>query len=211
MRLKYPKSDNLSRPNRRKRINQPFEEGDLAIPETLGQRLARAKRKRSVSNQELAKVTDVHPNTVSKWLSDVQTPDAEALDILARTLGVTTTWLLHGDNAPALTSESMARLSVAEASRLEYSAQPLPPRVALGIPQRIRVWLQEFLLELTKVGVSGEEIDGIRRILSADELYRYYAGGDPKEYSEDETLEGIQAHAEAFRRDLRRRGYKLPK
>src|SRR4051812_30687055 len=114
MRVKYPTTDNPSSPNRRMRLNEPFREGELAIPETLGQRLARAKRKRSVTNQELARVTDVHPNTVSKWLSDVQIPDATALDALARRLEVTTTWLLHGDNAASISPEEAAGMTVGE-------------------------------------------------------------------------------------------------
>jgi transcriptional regulator with XRE-family HTH domain len=153
----------------------------------------KAHRERlGLSFAQVAERVGVTKGAAHGWEQGAQ-PARETLDRLAELYGTSSQALRYG------------------ADRVSEPTPSYVKPVALGIPQRIRVWLQEFLLDLTKAGVSGEEIDGIRRILSSDEMYRYYVGGEPKEYSEDETLEGIQAHAEAFRRDLRRRGYKLPK
>lgn len=140
---------------------------------------------------DLAIATGVHPKTVSRWENDKQMPERQHFPILARELAVPEGYF--------------QQLYVRE------PAVAYQPRVALGLPQRIRVFIQEFLLELVNADVPEERVDTIRRILSSDEMYRFYVGGEPKEYSEEETLEGIQAHAEAFRQRLRRQGFKLAK
>lgn len=182
----------------------------LLVKSQLGENLRRARRAADLTQQQVADKLGVTKQTISDQERGEATPNGKNLQALADLYGTSEAELRYG----AELAREFHR-AIVESSGLVSEQLPDPgyyrPRVALGIPQRIRVWLQGFLLELTKAGVTEEEVDGIRRILSADELYRYYAGGDPKEYSEDETLEGIQAHAEAFRRDLRRRGYKLPK
>jgi transcriptional regulator with XRE-family HTH domain len=162
---------------------------------SYGKRISAARKKKGLDQADLAKAAKVHVKTVSRWENDRQRPERDQEDALVEVLDVTREWL-RGQEQRRATGLAMVRET---------------PRVALGIPQRIRIWLQEFLLELVTAGVSEDDVDRVRRILSSDEMYRYYAGGEPKEYSEDETLEGIQAHAEAFRREFRRRGYKIPK
>jgi transcriptional regulator with XRE-family HTH domain len=136
---------------------------------------------------DLATATGVHVKTVSRWENDKQVPEPHHITALAPELGVPEEYFL----------------------RL-YLPPSAAPRVALGIPQRIRIFIQEFLLELTKAGIPQEEVDATRRILESDELHRVNWGGE-RDYTEDEILEGIEAHAAAFRQRYRRRGYKLGK
>jgi transcriptional regulator with XRE-family HTH domain len=185
----------------------------LLVKSQLGENLRRARRAADLTQEQVAAKLGVTKQTISDQERGEATPNEKNLQALATLYGTSEAELRYGREL----GRRLHRGIVESTTGLAVFEQPgdgsysRPIRVALGIPQRIRVWLQGFLLELTKAGVTEEEVDGIRRILSSDEMYRYYVGGEPKEYSEDETLEGIQAHAEAFRRDLRRRGYKLPK
>jgi transcriptional regulator with XRE-family HTH domain len=158
---------------------------------TLGELLRRARKAAGKEQGDLATAMGVHPKTISRWENDKQLPERQHFPILARELGVPETYF--------------------QQLRVREPAADYRPRVALGLPQRIRVFIQEFLLELVNANVPEERVDTIRRILSSDEMYRFYVGGEPKEYSEEETLEGIAAHAEAFRQRLRRQGFKLAK
>lgn len=157
---------------------------------TLGELLRRARKAAGKEQGDLATATGVHPKTVSRWENDKQLPERQHFAILARELDV---------------PESYFHQIYVREPAADYR-----PRVSLGIPQQIRVWLQEFLLVLVKAGVTDDEVDRVRRILSSDEMFRFYVGGEPQEYSEAQTLQGIQAHAQAFRRELRGRGYDIP-
>lgn len=229
MRLNYPNPDNLSSLKSRKGINQPFGEDELAIPETLGQRLARAKRKRSVSNQELAKVAGVHANTVSKWLSDVQRPDAEALDALARRLSVSSTWLLHGDSAADLSAEEAAGLSVGDASRLSPEFTPLPtpnavresdelasyfrsdfsPNPALRKRLRPKPYqrVYEHVAKMESAGCSIEQIEEAERVM-IDGAYNKLNKRDARERTDAEMIMDIDAAWAFIKEVLEREGVK---
>lgn len=103
-------------------------------------------------------------------------------------------------------------MSVKEAASQAGGYQALPaPRVSLGLPQRIRVWIQEFLLELARAGVSHEEAEHARATLQSPELARYLAGGEPAEYDEEKSLRTLVGFGEVIKNDLRDRGYKIPK
>lgn len=167
----------------------------------LARNLKSAREKAGLTQEEAATRSGFSKQAISGWERGAYMPTDANLNTIAELYGVEPIDLRYGNP-----TEEDIRAQIGPPMVVREV-----PRVALGIPQRIRVWLQKFLLELTEAGVSEEELDRVRRILSADEMYRFYAGGEPKEYSEDETLEGIQAHAEAFRREFRRRGFKIPK
>lgn len=172
----------------------------VASKPLLARNLKAAREKAGLTQEEAASKSGFSKQAISGWERGAYTPTEPNLQTVADLYGTT-----PGDLRYSNATEDDIQANVGP-------PQEWPtPRVALGIPQRIRVWVQEFLLELTKAGVTQEEVDRVRLILSADEMYRFYAGGEPKEYSEDETLEGIQAHAEAFRREFRRRGFNIPK
>lgn len=65
-------------------------------PEEFADRLARLRRRRRASNEEIAEAAGVHPNTVSNW-NGGQVPEGMALLRLARFFGVSPEWLLTGE------------------------------------------------------------------------------------------------------------------
>ena len=62
--------------------------------ETLGQRIARLRKEKKLTQEDLAKKFNVSTQAVSKWENDLSAPDISILKELANTLGVTIDYLL---------------------------------------------------------------------------------------------------------------------
>lgn len=64
--------------------------------ETIGNRIAKFRKARGMTQEDLAEKLGVSSQAVSKWENDVSCPDIGLLPKLAATLGVTTDELLTG-------------------------------------------------------------------------------------------------------------------
>lgn len=113
----------------------------MAVSETIGDRIARARRERKISNAAIAKAAGVHVNTVSKWIAG-QEPGGEALVAIASALGVSERWLTHGDDdlegkfsaKEQLEKDEIARL----ASRARKLLRPRPYERVFGYLEQMR-------------------------------------------------------------------------
>lgn len=65
--------------------------------ETLGARLARLRREKKMTQDEVAEKLNVSPQAVSKWENDQSCPDILLLPQIAALFGVTTDILLKGE------------------------------------------------------------------------------------------------------------------
>lgn len=68
--------------------------------QTLGSRIAELRRKKNMTQEELAAELGVTPQAVSKWENDLSCPDIALLPQLARLFDVTTDELLGNQNQP---------------------------------------------------------------------------------------------------------------
>lgn len=68
--------------------------------QTLGSRIAELRRKKNMTQEELANALGVTPQAVSKWENDLSCPDITLLPQLARLFGVTTDELLGNQSQP---------------------------------------------------------------------------------------------------------------
>ena len=66
--------------------------------ETIGNRIAKFRKAKSMTQEELANHMGVSSQAVSKWENDASCPDISLLPKLAKVLGVTTDELLTGKN-----------------------------------------------------------------------------------------------------------------
>lgn len=64
--------------------------------ETIGSRIAKFRKARNMTQEDLANVMGITAQAVSKWENDLSCPDISILSKLCRTLGVTTDELLEG-------------------------------------------------------------------------------------------------------------------
>src|SRR4051812_38293170 len=71
--------------------------------------------------------------------------------------------------------EEKARVLREHYARLRGEAEREVPAVSLGLPQRVRVWIHQFLLELAKADVSDREVEEARRALSNPDFARYFS------------------------------------
>lgn len=71
--------------------------------QSLGGRIAELRRKKNMTQEELAAELGVTPQAVSKWENDLSCPDITLLPQLARLFGVTIDELLGNQNQPETT------------------------------------------------------------------------------------------------------------
>jgi len=79
------------------------------------------------------------------------------------------------------------------------------PRAATGLPLRVRIWLQEFLLKITRLGATEDELTRAQALLTGPEILTWYVGGYPEEFDEDQVLEGMAAIGVFIERQIRKR------
>ena len=66
--------------------------------ETIGNRIAKFRKAKNMTQEELANLLGVSSQAVSKWENDASCPDISLLPQLSKVLGITTDELLTGKN-----------------------------------------------------------------------------------------------------------------
>ena len=67
---------------------------------TIGQNIARLRKEKGITQEQLAEICNVSPQAVSKWENDNSCPDVTLLKLLARTFGVSVDELLDDGEGP---------------------------------------------------------------------------------------------------------------
>ena len=83
--------------------NRTFGGNIIMMNQTLGSRIAELRRKKNMTQEELAAELGVTPQAVSKWENDLSCPDITLLPQLARLFDVTTDELLGNTGHPETT------------------------------------------------------------------------------------------------------------
>lgn len=73
-----------------------FETAEHTAPETIGSRIAQARKTHGYTQEEFSQMLDVSAQAVSKWENDVSCPDIQLLPKIAEILEMTTDELLIG-------------------------------------------------------------------------------------------------------------------
>ena len=77
-----------------------YKKGKNMLKETLGQRIARLRKEKGLTQEELAVKVDVSAQAVSKWENDISCPDIMLLPKLSAILGVSVDYLLGNEPEP---------------------------------------------------------------------------------------------------------------
>ena len=67
---------------------------------TIGQNIARLRKQKGITQEQLAEICNVSAQAVSKWENDNSCPDVTLLKLLARTFGVSVDELLDDGEGP---------------------------------------------------------------------------------------------------------------
>lgn len=81
---------------------------------TLGQRIARERKKLGISQVGLATRLDVSRQAISKWESDAAIPEIDKLIALSRLFGVSVGWLLGVEELPEPPEDQNSRSGISE-------------------------------------------------------------------------------------------------
>lgn len=195
-------------------------------PSQIGRALKSARESAGLSQKATAARVGVDVITVSRWERGVRRPPRAAVLLLAELLGVEPESLGERSaeglgNVPRATYEQEAPpatgavrsgtpAQVSEAVGAVDRSDATVTRVARNLPLRIRVYLDELRLRLTKAGADEEEIDRAMQLLRSPSLFTWYSTGTPKDLPEEKVLQAMRAIADAvILPELRARGRKV--
>ena len=89
---------------------------------TLGERLAVARKNKGLTQEEFAKQLDVTPQAVSKWENDLSCPDIMLLPKISDILGISIEVLLTGTKK----TDKEAKIPVSDNSKLKLKIKITP-------------------------------------------------------------------------------------
>ena len=147
--------------------------------ETLGKRISSLRKAMGMKQEELAERLDVSGQAVSKWENDQTCPDIGLLPRLARVFGVTTDYLLTGEQE----QEPPVRM-VPEEERKDLRDMMLRILVDSGSGDRVRVNLPMQLVQVAlDMGIELPQLAGNDALKEIDlrkllELVRHGVMGD---------------------------------
>ena len=147
--------------------------------ETIGKRISALRKARGMKQEELAERLDVSGQAVSKWENDQTCPDISLLPRLARVFGVTTDYLLTGEQE----QEPPVRM-VPEEERKDLRDMMLRILVDSGSGDRVRVNLPMQLVQVAlDMGIELPQLAGNDALKEIDlrkllELVRHGVMGD---------------------------------
>ena len=147
--------------------------------ETIGKRISALRKARGMKQEELAERLDVSGQAVSKWENDQTCPDIGLLPRLARVFGVTTDYLLTGEQE----QEPPVRM-VPEEERKDLREMMLRILVESDNGDRVRVNLPMQLVQVAlDMGIELPQLAGNDALKEIDlrkllELVRHGVMGD---------------------------------
>ena len=131
--------------------------------ETIGNRIAKYRKNKSMTQEELASMLDVSSQAVSKWENDASCPDISLLPALSKVLGITTDELLTGKNDEVKMLPSTDRKSLEELTMRVYVNSAEGDKVRINLPMTLVKTCMEIGLEIapTFAGECGNALKGI--------------------------------------------------
>lgn len=74
------------------------------MSESFGERLARLRKSKGMTQEDIAKKVTISPQAVSKWENDISSPDISILGQLADIFGVSVDELLGRENSESVSA-----------------------------------------------------------------------------------------------------------
>ena len=131
--------------------------------ETIGNRIAKYRKNKSMTQEELASLLGVSSQAVSKWENDASCPDISLLPALSKALGITTDELLTGKNDAVKMLPSSDRKSLEELTMRVYVNSAEGDKVRVNLPMTLVKTCMEIGLEIAP-GFAGEYGDALKGI-----------------------------------------------
>ena len=107
------------------------------MQDTLGARIAALRKRKGMTQEELAQKMEVSSQAVSKWENDVSCPDIQSLPRLAKLLGTTVDELLTGKEAQVQLLRGDERKSLDELTLRVRVTSNQGDRVKVNVPMSL--------------------------------------------------------------------------
>ena len=107
------------------------------MQDTLGARIAALRKRKGMTQEELAQKMEVSSQAVSKWENDVSCPDIQSLPRLAKLLGTTVDELLTGKEAQVQLLRGDERKSLDELTLRVRVTSNKGDRVKVNVPMSL--------------------------------------------------------------------------
>ena len=117
--------------------------------ETIGSRISKYRKEKSMTQEELASRLGVSSQAVSKWENDLSCPDISLLPALCQALGVTSDELLTGKTNEVRLVPPAERKSLDELTLRVYVNSADGDRVRVNLPMRLVKVCMEMGLDVS--------------------------------------------------------------
>ena len=131
--------------------------------ETIGSRISKFRKAKSMTQEELASIMGVSSQAVSKWENDASCPDISLLPQLCKTLGVTTDELLTGKSDEVKLVPAQERKSLDELTMRVNILSSAGDKVKVNLPMTLVKVCMEIGVEIAP-GFMGEQGDALKGI-----------------------------------------------
>lgn len=130
------------------------------MSETIGNRIAKHRKEKSMTQEELANKMGVSSQAVSKWENDLSCPDIQLIPQLCRILGISTDELLTGKTNEVKLVPPAERKSLDQLILRVYVNSQDGDRIKVNIPlSLVKVCMEIGVGMINPGGVSLEGID----------------------------------------------------
>jgi lambda repressor-like predicted transcriptional regulator len=180
--------------------------GRTEVVEGIGDRVTLLLRRHAVINTALAlgEAAGLSRQTVHRALNE-DSLTRETGRAIAAALGVE-----FDEIWPTVYQPLGERLISSHTVTARNEATPATYMAPRNLPQAVREFLAHVQLELTKAHATEEEVEATLSLLKSPEMFSFYEGGAPKDFTEEQMLQSMKAiYNGAIKPELKRRGRKF--
>ena len=105
--------------------------------DTLGARIAALRKRKGITQEDLAQIMGVSSQAVSKWENDISCPDIQLLPQLAATLHTTVDHLLSGNEDAVKLLPETERKPLEELTLRVYVSSPEGDKIRVNLPMTL--------------------------------------------------------------------------
>lgn len=130
--------------------------------DTLGTRIAALRKRKGITQEDLAQIMGVSSQAVSKWENDISCPDIQLLPQLAATLHTTVDHLLSGKEDAVKLLPETERKPLEELTLRVYVYSPEGDKIRVNLPMTLVKICMELGLDVIPNQTDG--MDGLRNV-----------------------------------------------
>lgn len=126
---------------------------------SIGKNIAKYRKAKNITQEQLAEICGVSPQAVSKWENDVSCPDVSLFKTIAKTFSITVDALFEEEDAPPTFLKRDEKRS--EAKLLKIRCEEGKSRVSINLPLALAELLLQNESVAGKIEIGGKAFRSI--------------------------------------------------